>query len=92
MEFAIIHELSTPRPFTRESQYAVYANAVQQSVEAEKSGFTTTWCVEHHFLEEYSHSSCPDQFLMAVANATTHMRLGFGIATSVPAIPSRCDS
>lgn len=88
MQFGMFHELSTPRPFSPQRQRSVYENAIEQSVVGEESGFDFTWCVEHHFLEEYSHSSCPDQFLMAVARATTKMRLGFGIATSVPAMHS----
>ena len=88
MRFGLINELSTPRPFTAQTQKAVYENAIEQAVVAEQSGFSSCWCVEHHFLEEYSHSSCPDLFLMAVARATKTLRLGFGIATCVPAIHS----
>lgn len=85
MEFGLIYELSTPRPFTRETQKAVYEHAIEQVVLAEQLGFTSVWCVEHHFLEEYSHSSCPEMFLTAVARETSKIRVGFGIATCVPA-------
>jgi alkanesulfonate monooxygenase SsuD/methylene tetrahydromethanopterin reductase-like flavin-dependent oxidoreductase (luciferase family) len=88
MRFGLINELSTPRPFTAERQKAVYEHAVEQAVLADDLGFNSVWCVEHHFLEEYSHSSCPDMFLMAVARATKRVRIGFGIATCVPAIHS----
>jgi len=88
MQFGIVHELSTPRPFTPAGQREVFENAVEQSVAAERAGFASVWCVEHHFLEEYSHSSCPDMFLMAVARATKRIRLGFGIGTCVPAMHS----
>jgi len=88
MQFGLINELSTPRPFTAEGQAAVYEHAIEQAVVAEEAGFSSCWCVEHHFLEEYSHSSCPDMFLTAVARATRTIRLGFGIATCVPAIHS----
>ena len=84
MQFGLIYELSTPRPFTRETQKAVYENAIEQVVLAEQLGFSSVWCVEHHFLEEYSHSSCPEMFLTAVARATSKIRVGFGIATCVP--------
>lgn len=77
-------ELSTPRPFTRESQRSVYENAIEQAVVAEEAGFTSAWVVEHHFMEEYSHSSAPEIFLGALARETTTLRLGFGIATCVP--------
>lgn len=86
MEFGLIYELSTPRPFTRETQKAVYENAIEQVKLAEALGFTSVWCVEHHFLEEYSHASCPEMFLTAVARETSRIRVGFGIATCVPAM------
>lgn len=88
MKFGLIYELSTPRPFTRETQKAVYENAIEQAVLAEELGFSSIWCVEHHFLEEYSHASCPEMFLTAVARATSRIRIGFGIATCVPAMHS----
>ena len=79
MKFGLFYELSTPRPFTTETQRMVYENAIEQTVLAEALGFSSVWCVEHHFLEEYSHSSCPDMFLAALARETKRMRLGFGI-------------
>jgi alkanesulfonate monooxygenase SsuD/methylene tetrahydromethanopterin reductase-like flavin-dependent oxidoreductase (luciferase family) len=84
MEFGIFHELSVPRPFTRDSERVVFNNALEQTRFADKAGFAAVWCVEHHFLEEYSHASCPDMFLAAIAAQTTNIRLGFGIATCVP--------
>jgi alkanesulfonate monooxygenase SsuD/methylene tetrahydromethanopterin reductase-like flavin-dependent oxidoreductase (luciferase family) len=35
--------------------------------------------VEHHFLEEYSHSSAPEVFLAAASQRTRRIRLGHGI-------------
>jgi alkanesulfonate monooxygenase SsuD/methylene tetrahydromethanopterin reductase-like flavin-dependent oxidoreductase (luciferase family) len=84
MKFGIMFELSTPRPFTRDTQRAVYENALEHARVAEEAGFNSAWAVEHHFMEEYSHSSAPDIFLGALARETTTMRLGFGIATCVP--------
>jgi len=84
MQFGLFYELSTPRPFTRETQKAVYENALEQIVLAEELGFASVWSVEHHFLEEYSHASCPEMFLTAAACRTSRIRLGFGIATCVP--------
>ena len=37
------------------------------------------WEVEHHFLEEYSHSSAPEVFLAAASQRTNRIRLGHGI-------------
>ena len=86
MKFGLIYELSTPRPFTRETQKEVFENAIEQVKLADALGFSSVWCVEHHFLEEYSHASCPEMFLTACARETKQIRLGFGIATCVPAM------
>jgi alkanesulfonate monooxygenase SsuD/methylene tetrahydromethanopterin reductase-like flavin-dependent oxidoreductase (luciferase family) len=88
MKFGLFYELSTPRPFTTETQRMVFEHAIEQVVLAEELGFHSVWCVEHHFLEEYSHSSCPDMFLAAIARETSRIRLGFGIGTCVPAMHS----
>ena len=39
---------------------------------------------EHHFLEEYSHSSAPEVFLAAVSQRTKRLRLGHGIVRMPP--------
>jgi alkanesulfonate monooxygenase SsuD/methylene tetrahydromethanopterin reductase-like flavin-dependent oxidoreductase (luciferase family) len=49
-------------------------------------GFEAAWVVEHHFLEEYSHSSAPEVFLAAASQRTRRIRLGHGIVHCVPAI------
>jgi len=67
MKFGIFFELSTPRPFSREVEWQVYHNALEQCRLADDLGFDHVWAVEHHFLEEYSHSSAPEVFLSAVA-------------------------
>ena len=84
MEFGVFSVLSVPRPWELESERNVYMNALEHVRVAESLGFTNAWCLEHHFLEEYSHSSCPEMFLAACAVQTSRMRLGFGIATCVP--------
>jgi alkanesulfonate monooxygenase SsuD/methylene tetrahydromethanopterin reductase-like flavin-dependent oxidoreductase (luciferase family) len=40
--------------------------------------------VEHHFLEEYSHSSAPEVFLAACSQRTKRIRLGHGIVLMPP--------
>ena len=42
------------------------------------------WEVEHHFLEEYSHSSASGVFLGAASQRTKRIRLGFGILPLPP--------
>ena len=47
-------------------------------------GIQYVWEVEHHFLEEYSHSSAPEVFLAACSQRTKNMRLGHGIILTAP--------
>jgi alkanesulfonate monooxygenase SsuD/methylene tetrahydromethanopterin reductase-like flavin-dependent oxidoreductase (luciferase family) len=49
-------------------------------------GFDYVWEVEHHFLEEYSHSSAPEVFLAAASQRTKRIRLGHGIVNVMPAV------
>jgi alkanesulfonate monooxygenase SsuD/methylene tetrahydromethanopterin reductase-like flavin-dependent oxidoreductase (luciferase family) len=42
------------------------------------------WEVEHHFLEEYSHSSAPEVFLAAASQRTRRMRIGHGVVQTAP--------
>jgi alkanesulfonate monooxygenase SsuD/methylene tetrahydromethanopterin reductase-like flavin-dependent oxidoreductase (luciferase family) len=42
-------------------------------------GIDYVWEVEHHVLEEYSHSSAPEVFLAAASQRTSRIRLGHGI-------------
>src|SRR6478752_3592262 len=46
---------------------------------ADRLGYDFAWEVEHHFLEEYSHSSAPEVFLAAASQRTSRIRLGHGI-------------
>jgi len=84
MKFGILFELSVPRPFQPVNEKMVFDNSLEQAKYADELGFDSLWCVEHHFMEEYSHCSCPDMFLSACAVLTKNIRLGFGIATCVP--------
>src|SRR5260370_22868661 len=60
-------------------------NELEQCEIADKLGIQHCWEVEHHFLEEYSHSSAPEIFLAAVSQRTKRMRLGHGIVQTPPA-------
>src|SRR5207249_11008990 len=51
---------------------------------ADGLGIDHAWEVEHHFLEEYSHSSAPEVFLAAASQRTTRIRLGHGIVLMPP--------
>jgi alkanesulfonate monooxygenase SsuD/methylene tetrahydromethanopterin reductase-like flavin-dependent oxidoreductase (luciferase family) len=52
---------------------------------ADRLGIDYLWEVEHHFLEEYSHSSAPEVFLAAASQRTSRIRLGQGIVQLPPA-------
>ena len=84
MQFGLFFELSVPRPWGPSSERDVYRNSLAQAQLADELGFDQIWLVEHHFLEEYSHSSAPDLFMAAAAMLTKHVRLCHGIAVCVP--------
>jgi alkanesulfonate monooxygenase SsuD/methylene tetrahydromethanopterin reductase-like flavin-dependent oxidoreductase (luciferase family) len=79
MKFGIFYELQLPRPWGPDSEYELYQNALSQLELADTLGYDYAWEVEHHFLEEYSHSSAPEVFLSAASQRTKRIRLGHGI-------------
>jgi alkanesulfonate monooxygenase SsuD/methylene tetrahydromethanopterin reductase-like flavin-dependent oxidoreductase (luciferase family) len=84
VKFGIFYEHQLPRPWTDESEYQLLQDALEQIELADKLGFQHVWEVEHHFLEEYSHSSAPEVFLAAASQRTKNIRLGHGIVQSPP--------
>jgi alkanesulfonate monooxygenase SsuD/methylene tetrahydromethanopterin reductase-like flavin-dependent oxidoreductase (luciferase family) len=79
MKFGIFYELQLPRPWNEDSEYRLYKNALEQLELADRLGYDYAWEVEHHFLEEYSHSPAPEVFLAAASQRTKRIRLGHGI-------------
>jgi len=79
MKFGIFYEHQLPRPWQADSEYRLIQNSLTQIELADKLGYDYAWEVEHHFLEEYSHSSAPEVFLAAAAARTKRIRLGHGI-------------
>ena len=84
MRFSIFYEHQLPRPWDDGAEARVIHEALEQVQLADKLGFSTVWEVEHHFLEEYSHSAAPEVFLSACAATTQNIRIGHGI---VPVLP-----
>src|SRR3982751_4031669 len=84
MRFGLFFEISVPRPWGPGVEKQVYDNCLEQVRLADELGFDQVWCVEHHFLEEYSHSSAPELFLTACAMQTKNIRVGHGIVVCVP--------
>ena len=62
------------------------ADALEQVELADRLGIDYVWEVEHHFLEEYSHSAAPEVFLAAASQRTSRIRLGHGIVQVPPAV------
>ncbi len=79
MKFGIFYEHQIPRPWSRRSEYDAFQNSLAEIALADRLGYDYAWVVEHHFLEEYSHSSAPEVFLGAASQRTTRIRLGHGI-------------
>ncbi len=79
MRFGVFYELQLPRPWEEGAEHRLFHEALDQVVLADKLGIDYAWEVEHHFLEEYSHSSAPEVFLAAAAARTTNIRLAHGI-------------
>ena len=84
MKFGIFYEHQLPRPWADDSEYELIQNALEQCELADQLGIDYVWEVEHHFLEEYSHSSAPEVFLAAVSQRTKNIRLGHGIVQTPP--------
>ena len=79
MKFGIFYEHQLPRPWGPDDEHRLLKDALEQVELADRLGIDCVWEVEHHFLEEYSHSSAPEVFLAAASQRTKRIRLGHGI-------------
>ena len=86
MRFGLFYEHQLPRPFDEDSDRRLLSEALEQIELADRLGIDYVWEVEHHFLEEYSHSSAPEVFLAAASQRTQNIRLGHGIVQAIPGI------
>ena len=89
MKFGIFYELQLPRPWSDGDELKLYQNALTQLETADRCGYDYAWVVEHHFLEEYSHSPAPESFLAAASQRTKQIRLGHGIFQLTTNHPAR---
>src|SRR5438067_4299385 len=85
MKFGTFYEHQLPRPWKPGDELKLFQDALDQVELADKVGIDHMWEVEHHFLEEYSHSSAPEVFLAACSQRTRNIRLGHGIVLMPPA-------
>jgi alkanesulfonate monooxygenase SsuD/methylene tetrahydromethanopterin reductase-like flavin-dependent oxidoreductase (luciferase family) len=89
MKFGLFYELQLPKPADRDTwdedaELRIYNEMLDQVELADKLGFDYVFEVEHHFLEEYSHSSAPELMLAALSQRTKNIRLGHGITLTPP--------
>src|SRR6476660_3558675 len=84
MKFGIFYEHQLPRPWGPDDEHKLLKDALDQCELADQLGIDYVWEVEHHFLEEYSHSSAHEEFLAVASQRTTRIRLGHGIVQTPP--------
>src|SRR5437763_1602307 len=84
MRFGIFYEHQIPRPWENGDEHRLYKEALAQVELADRLGIDFAWEVEHHFLEEYSHSSAPEVFLAAAGQRTRRIRPAQGITLMLP--------
>jgi alkanesulfonate monooxygenase SsuD/methylene tetrahydromethanopterin reductase-like flavin-dependent oxidoreductase (luciferase family)/putative sterol carrier protein len=84
MRFGIFYEHQIPRPWGEDGEHRLLQDALEQIEIADHVGIDYVWAVEHHFLEEYAHSSASGVFLGAASQRTERIRLGFGILPLPP--------
>src|SRR5260370_12517806 len=88
MKFGIFYEHQLPRSegaeWDEDAERQLYQDALAQVELADRLGIDYAWEGEHHFLEEYSHSSAPEVFLAAASQRTRRIRLGHGIVLMPP--------
>jgi alkanesulfonate monooxygenase SsuD/methylene tetrahydromethanopterin reductase-like flavin-dependent oxidoreductase (luciferase family) len=85
MKFGTFYEHQLPRPWQPGAELKLFQDALDQVELADRLGIDHMWEVEHHFLEEYAHSSAPEIFLAACSQRTKRIRLGHGIVLLPPA-------
>ncbi|HUZ13932.1 MAG TPA: LLM class flavin-dependent oxidoreductase [Caulobacteraceae bacterium] len=89
MKFGLFYELQLPKPADRDDwnpddERRIYHDMLEQVALADSLGFDYVFEVEHHFLEEYSHSSAPELMMAALSQRTKNIRLGHGIVLTPP--------
>ena len=89
MKFGLFYELQLPKPadedqWNPDDELKIYHDMLDQVELADSLGFDYVFEVEHHFLEEYAHSSAPELMLAALSQRTKNIRLGHGITLTPP--------
>ena len=84
MKFGFMGWLQNPKPWGPDSDHKIWKQGIEQVALADRIGIDHLWEIEHHFLEEYSHSSAGESFLVAASQRTKRIRLGSGICLLPP--------
>jgi alkanesulfonate monooxygenase SsuD/methylene tetrahydromethanopterin reductase-like flavin-dependent oxidoreductase (luciferase family) len=85
MKFGLFFPMQMARPWSEDQERQLYQDSLDQAAFGDSVGVDYCWAQEHHFLEEYCHSTAPEVFLAAVSQRTRNMRLGHGITLMPPA-------
>src|SRR6201993_2777357 len=86
MKISLFYEFALPRPWVPDDERVLLQECLDEDEAENKAGFSTVWLTEHHFLEEYCHSTAPEIFLAAASQRTKNIRPGFGIMHLPPAV------
>ncbi len=89
VKFGLFYELQLPKQYDdetwdEEAEFRIYNEMLDQVELADSLGFDYVFEVEHHFLEEYSHSSAAELMMAALSQRTKNIRLGHGIVLTPP--------
>lgn len=81
MKFGLMFQLQTPKSLDADQWGAhdalnIYHEALEQIEFADQLGYDYVFITEHHFLEEYCHSSAPEVFLAAASRRPGTRRSG----------------
>ena len=76
MYIDIFSELQRAQSWSSAAEASVIANALEQAKVADRSNYGCWWSVEHHGAAEFSQSSTPEMFNVALAMVTERIRIG----------------
>jgi len=86
MKFGVFFPQQLPRPWADGAEAELFRTALDVVELADRVGVSHAWAQEHHFLEEYSHSTAPEVFLGACSQRTRQIRLGHGVSIMLPPV------
>src|ERR1700756_1955952 len=85
VKFSITFEAQTVDT-SREAEFKLFHEIVDECIEAERNGFDGVWAVEHTALTQYAHMSAPETFLAYAAGRTSRLQIGHGVVCLPPAM------